>query len=110
MKDVVLTPEQKEKLKNCYLITSQGMIALGDSSELSEENFRAFGGVTDNDNNIILKELTVDDFRWCDEYYDDDFEYSDNGDYVSRLYMPKEVVELLDAAIEKRNTAEKNKD
>lgn len=103
MKNVVFTPEQREKLKGVCLISDVTMIALGEPSEITRENFKAFW-INDEDE---LVELTVDDFSWYDPKNEDkDFKFTEDNEYVIRESVPNEVLKLLDAVIEERMTKE----
>ena len=112
MKQIILTPEQKEIFKNCYIINEEfnSMKAIGNVEELTAENFKAFWLVDE----CNFQELTVEDFEWYNPENDDyDFKVDEEKEtlvWVDREEIPEEVRELLDAEIKKRNSIESEDD
>ena len=97
-----LTEKQKEALKcfeHYYLIVGHYLIRLTHSdTPLTKENFRAIYIMNDKE----IKELTTGDFEYCDSEHNHNYHFYYS--YLRRRSAPKEVRELLDTEIQKRNS------
>ena len=100
MKQAILTLQQKEAFKNYFLVTENGMVPIGNSDEVTKESFKALW----LNESHILQEVTADDFEWYDpDEGDKDFVLISSGEcIVLRNEIPKEICQILDAAIEAR--------
>lgn len=113
MQKAVLTKTQEKAFKNCCWISDNQMIALGDVTEATRRNFKAF--FIDEDG---LMEVTARDFRY-DEDRDYDFRNIDVdniSDYdcslehkVYKDRLPDRIKDLLDKVCQEKEEKEKEK-
>jgi len=102
MKEIYLSPEQKEKLAGTCYIYETKLLSIGKSKDITKDNFRAL--FCDKNTNSLY-ELSLNDFGWLNSQQHDFYYHNNNGDleYIVRECMPTEVVKLLDEDIEKRS-------
>lgn len=98
----IFTAQQLEVLRNTYFVYEHNPCPFANKSNPTGDTLM----IVDPMYEIVL---TADDF-WRDE--DGDFLYYTNSeenqwDYLSRDYMPEEVVKILDAVIDEREAAKK---
>lgn len=97
----LLTDAQKDKLKNCYIITQDNelcKLTLDEGDELTTENFKVLFPKTDEGLMVAM----VDNICFYDPNEGDfDFKVGIDGDWFDRNEAPYEVVEFLDEVLNK---------
>ena len=95
----LLTDEQKDELKNCYLLADEELwyVVGNEDDEINEDNFRVLV-ITDEGLEIATAENIC---FYAPENKDFDFMVGTEGDYFGRDNAPEEVVEFLDNYLNK---------
>lgn len=96
----LLTDDQKDKLKNCYMVTQDNelyKLTQDKGDELTTENFKVLFATEEG---FLIATMENIGF-YAPENGDYDFYVGDNGDYFSREDTPEYVVEFLDKVLNK---------
>lgn len=96
----LLTDEERDKLKNCYMVTSDNelcKLTQDEGDELTAENFIVLFATKEG---FVVS--TVEQMCYINPKGDDfDFSVGDHSDWFSREYAPEPVVEFLDEYLNK---------
>ena len=94
----LLTDDQRDELKNCYMVTSENelwKLTQDEGDELTEENFKV---LFPTEEGFLV--ATIEHISYYEpEKGDFDFSVGDDGDYFYRENAPEKVVEFLDKVL-----------